>query len=85
LKEPSVLVNLECNTAIPKKLAELACGRCSTVDPALIVRVVNGHDAHPVLKCESDSSDTIAGENSFTRAKPLERTEEWSVFDGEGT
>jgi hypothetical protein len=80
-----MLVDLECNAAIPKKIAELASRRCSTVDPARIVHVVNGHDAHPVLECESDSSDIVAGENPFTRAKPLERTEEWSVFDGEGT
>jgi hypothetical protein len=80
-----MLVDLECNAAIPKKLAELPTGRCSTVDPARVVHVVNGHDAHPVLQGEGDSPDVVAGEDLFTRAKPLEHAEEWSVFDGEGT
>jgi hypothetical protein len=80
-----MFVDLECNAAIPKKITELPSSRCSTVDPALIVDVVNGHDAHPVLQGESDSSDIVAGENPFTRAKPLGRAEEWSVFGGEGT
>jgi hypothetical protein len=80
-----MLIDLECNAAIPKKVAKLASGRRSTVDPATVVHVMNGHDAHPVLQCESDSSDIVVGENSLTRAKPLEHAEEWSVFDGEGT
>jgi len=80
-----MLVDLECNASIPQKLAKLSSGRCSTVDPALVVHVMNRHDAHPVLQCESDSPDIVFGENSFTRTKPLEHTEEWSVFDGEGT
>jgi hypothetical protein len=79
-----MFVDLEYNASIPQKLAKLSSGRCSTVDPALVVHVMNGHDAHPVLQCESDSSDIVIGEDSLTRAKPLEHTEEW-LFDGEGT
>src|SRR5205823_4045416 len=60
IKEPGVLIHLECDTTIAKNLTELTGGRRAPINPAARIDIMNRHDTDPVVQSKSDPSDAVA-------------------------